>query len=260
MYLTAAHAERDLCLLRQFVRENPLGIFTTAIRSQVHPFIQSTHIPWLVDVDDNESETELGKLRGHIARQNPQAKAIVETLTSEQSVSQSNKNILQEEVYILFNGPVHHYVTPSFYKITKPTTGKVAPTWNYSAVQVYGTAKIYFDSYDESTGSYLTKQLSDLSAHLETSVMGHGESEKPKAWELADAPNQYIELLKKNIIGVEIEIKSMEGKFKMSQEKSEGDRDGVVEGFRNMNTAPALEVANIIEKRAALSEARRKDG
>lgn len=259
MYLTAAHVERDVRLLRQFIRENPLGILTTAIRSPLHLFIQSTHIPWLIDVDGNESETELGTLRGHMAKQNPQAKAMIEFLTLASLASSAlPKGVLQEDVLVLFNGPAHHYVTPSFYKITKPTTGKVAPTWNYSAVQVYGTARIYFDPHDEKTSSYLTKQLSDLATHLETTVMGHGEKGAPRVWDMSDAPSQYIELLKKNIIGVEIEIKSINGKFKMSQEKPPGDREGVIEGFRKLNTPVGNEIADLVGERASLSDERKK--
>jgi transcriptional regulator len=78
MHLPAVTAVLRLPVLRRFIRENPLGILTTAIKSPSHPSLQSSHIPWVVDVDDDDSEVELGKLRGHMARQNPQAKAIIE--------------------------------------------------------------------------------------------------------------------------------------------------------------------------------------
>ncbi|KAK9258635.1 transcriptional regulator PAI 2-type, partial [Lipomyces tetrasporus] len=97
---------------------------------------------------------------------------------------------------------VHHYVTPKFYTETKPTSGKVVPTCDYySAVQVYGAARIYFDTR--------SKQVSDFSRS--SSVAG------PRRWEVSDAPISYIDLQEKNIIGVEEQIKSMTGKFKMSQ-------------------------------------------
>lgn len=88
-----------------------------------------------MDGDDEDSEAGLGRLRGHIARQNPQSKAIIEYLNAESSdVTSSPKTHLEEDVLVIFNGPVHHYVTPKFYTETKPTSGKVVPTWDYEAV------------------------------------------------------------------------------------------------------------------------------
>src|ERR1700743_520518 len=81
MQLKAGSSELRPPILRQFIRQNPLGILTTAIKSSSHPLLQSSLIPWILDVDDENSEVELGKLRGHIARQNPQAKAMIESLS-----------------------------------------------------------------------------------------------------------------------------------------------------------------------------------
>jgi len=260
MHLPAFHAELRPCVLRQFLRDNPLGILTTAIRTPSHPLIQSSHIPWVVDVDDDNSETELGKLRGHIARQNPQAKAIIESLTTESSDT-SPKAYLEEDVLVLFNGPAHHYVTPKFYKETKPTSGKVVPTWDYEAVQVYGTAKVYFDTHSEEFDAFLLQQLSDLSQHAEVSIMGHGKGDKSESrpWEVADAPSRYIDIMKKNIIGIEIKIKSMAGRFKMSQEKIKGDRDGVIQGFQNINSAIGTQMSEIVAQRAAQFDAQKEE-
>ncbi|KAK9342588.1 putative FMN-binding domain-containing protein [Lipomyces starkeyi] len=255
MYLPSYHAELNLPVLRQFVRENPLGILTTAIKSSSHPLLQSSHIPWILDVEDNDSETELGRLRGHIARQNPQAKAIIESLTHE-STSTPNK-YLEEKVLVLFNGPVHHYVTPKFYTETKPTSGKVVPTWDYSAVQVYGAARIYFDTRSTEFSDFLSQQLSDLSLHAETSIMGYRGEDGPRPWEVSDAPSTYIDLLKKNIIGIEVQIESMTGKFKMSQEKIKGDRDGVIKGFESLNSAAGAQMAATVRERAALFDAKK---
>src|ERR1700712_611374 len=255
MHLPAVSAEFSPPILRQFIRENALGIITTAIKSSKYPFLQTSHLPWILDVEDDGSETELGKLRGHIARQNPQAQAMIDSLTTDLvdgAVSQSRQ--LEEDVLVLFNGPVHHYVTPKFYVETKPKTGKAAPTWNYETVQVYGTAKILFDSNSKETLDFLTQQLSDLAHYAETYVMGYGKEGQPQPWEVNEAPDRYIELLKKNIIGIEISIKSMAGRFKMTQEKGKGDRDGVIDGFRNMNTPAATQIADIIEHRCALSD------
>ncbi|KAI0682290.1 putative FMN-binding domain-containing protein, partial [Cerioporus squamosus] len=157
MYLRAVHAEHDIPTLREFIRANPLGIFTTAIDAPDFPFLQSSHIPWLLDVPPDAKETDLGTLRGHMARANPQVKAMIAELTS------SGSRTLSRDVLVLFNLPAHHYVTPKFYTETKPATGKTAPTWDYAAVQVYGRATVYFDAKAEETDAFLSRSLRDLS-------------------------------------------------------------------------------------------------
>jgi transcriptional regulator len=239
MYLRAAHAEPHVPTLRRFIHENPLGLLITALPSPNYPTIQATHIPWLLDVQHGASDAELGVLRGHLARPNPHSKAMIEAVGPE---SASN-GTLQSEVSVIFTGPAHHYVTPKFYVETKPSTGKVVPTWNYSAVQAYGTATIYFDSSPR-TGSFLHTQISDLSRHAEVNIMNHD-----RPWGVNDAPERYVELLKKNIIGVEIAISRLEGKWKMSQELREGDREGVVRGFGAMGTQVGEEIARTVAER-----------
>ncbi|KAF2872350.1 transcriptional regulator PAI 2-type [Massariosphaeria phaeospora] len=252
MYLRAVHAEQNTATLQQFVRANPLGIFTTAIDSNAFPFLQSSHIPFVLDVDESLDQTHLGVLRGHIARANPQAKALIEHLKSASGRggdSANDSRILSRDVMVLFNGPAHHYVTPKFYRETKPATGKVVPTWNYSAVQVYGRATIFHDTKAAATTAYLDKQIRDLSLQCEVDIMGH--SEKP--WQVDDAPASYTELLKKAIIGVQIEIKDIGGKYKMSQEMPAGDREGVVEGFEALESDFGTEMAKIVKEKMMMS-------
>ncbi|KAF9639942.1 putative transcriptional protein [Lasiodiplodia theobromae] len=259
MYLRAAHAERHIPTLRAFIRDNPLGIFTTAIDSaSSFPFLQSSHIPFLLDVQDDASETELGVLRGHMARANPQAKALMEHLKATSAAAAASPSdadnaaaaseglpqTLSRDVMILFNAPAHHYVTPKFYTATKPSTGKVVPTWNYAAVQAYGRATVYFDSKAPSTEAFLAKQVAELSQLSETRIMGY---EKP--WKVDDAPKAYTDALKKAIIGIEIEITDLGGKWKMSQEMGVGDRQGVVEGFEALGTEVGGKVAGMVRER-----------
>lgn len=252
MYLRAVHAERHIPNLRKFIFDNPLGLITTAIDSPNHPLLQTSHVPFVLDVQNEADEEELGILRGHMARANPQTKAMIEDLTkhitSDSSHDKSNNNggSLEREVMVLFNGPAHHYVTPKFYKETKPATGKVVPTWNYSAVQVYGKARIFFDSKASETNSFLDKQIADLSQMCEKNIMGF---ERP--WQTTDAPGPYIEIMKKGIVGVEIVIERMGGKAKMSQELNEGDRKGVIEGFEEMATDVSLEIARCVRARGS---------
>lgn len=257
MYLRAIHADATIPMLRQLIRSNPLGVLTTSIPSKAYPKILSSHIPFILDVQDEDSETELGVLRAHLARQNPQSKTIIEEIQSRSTSSKAQ--YLEEEVLVLFTSTTQHYVTPKFYTETKPNTGKVVPTWNYAAAQVYGRAKIYYDTKSAETSDFLSKQIDDLSQHAETSVMGYdGTNGKPGAWKVADAPERFVELLRKNIIGIQIEIDRLEGKFKMSQEMGAGDQEGVIQGFGNLGSQVGLEMAQVVRERADLKNSESK--
>ncbi|KAL3491765.1 hypothetical protein BJX62DRAFT_117013 [Aspergillus germanicus] len=249
MYLRAVHAEAQIQILQQLIRDNSLGILTTAIKSPHYPLIQSSHIPFVLDVPETpDGGLSNGVLRGHMAKQNPQAKALMEALAAQQE--QGNAGLeLSDEVLILFNGPHHHYVTPKFYTETKPATGKVVPTWNYAAAQAYGKIRVYCDSKSEETSKFLQTQIEDLSRQSETKIMG---SSSP--WEVSDAPVNYVDLLKKNIIGIEITIDRLQGKFKMSQEMGQGDRQGVIEGFQNLGTDVGKGIADMVKERGELKD------
>ncbi|KAL4958796.1 uncharacterized protein BDV14DRAFT_194291 [Aspergillus stella-maris] len=240
MHLRAVHAEAQIAVLQQLIRDNPLGILTTAIKSSEHPLIQSSHIPFILDVPETtDGSLSNGVLRGHMAKQNPQAKALMEALVSQHE--QGNANLeLSDEVLILFNGPHHHYVTPKFYTETKSATGKVVPTWNYAAAQAYGKIRS-------------TNQIEELSHQSETKIMGYSSP-----WKVSDAPVSYVDLLKKNIIGIEITIDRLQGKFKMSQEMGQGDREGVIKGFENLGTDTGTGIAETVKQRGQLKDQKNK--
>ncbi|GJE97232.1 FMN-binding negative transcriptional regulator [Phanerochaete sordida] len=248
MYIRPVHAEHDLPTLHDFIRSNPLGVLTTAIESSTHHFLQSSHIPWLLD---EGGEKGLGVLRGHIARANPQAKAIIEDLTA--GASRASAPQLHKDVLVLFTGPAQHYITPKFYTETKPATGKVVPTWDYAAVQAYGRATLFVEPADPRTDAFLARQVADLSRFAEGTLMGY---ERP--WSVDDAPENYVALLKKAIIGIEIEITDIAGRWKMSQELSAGDREGVVKGFEALGTPLACDMAQAVRERDELAQARKK--
>lgn len=257
MYLRAIHAEPSIKALRDFIRTYPLGVLTTALSSPNFPLLQSTHIPWVLDVEDESSEDELGRLRGHMARPNPHSKALIEA-ASAQSPSGSS-SVLEQEVMVLFTHPINHYVTPKYYIETKPLDGKVVPTWNYAAAQAYGKARIYFDSKSDETSSFLMQQLEDLTKLSETDIMRHDGAEgRPGPWKVSDAPERYIELRRSNIIGIEIEVERLEGKFKMSQELDKGDRKGVVEGFQGMGNDLGRVMADLVVQRHEIKVAEKK--
>ena len=265
MYIRPVHAELDVAKLHSFVKANAFGLLTTHLPHPTIAPLQSTHIPFVIDppADGLTSSVDadgkaipgkpLGRLRGHMARANPQCKAMIDTLAtvassastgylssllgrSSSSPSPPQVGTLDEEVLIIFQSPHHSYVTPKFYKATKPATGKVVPTWDYAAVQVYGRLKVY-DKGDESY-KFLATLLDDLSEEQEKL---HAEKKAERTgcpmeatWKVADAPQAYRDQLQKGIIGLEVEITRIEGRFKLSQENPDGDWEGVVEGFKEL--------------------------
>ena len=250
MYIRPVHAELSIPALHAFIRENPLGLFTTAIKHATSSTILTTHIPFVLDSDDSNNWDNqdpatppapgtLGTLRGHIARANPQTKVICDPASHLKSNGGGDEGSeLEDEVLILFNAPAHSYVSPRYYKETKPDTGKVVPTWNYSAVQVYGRAKI-FDK-GPAASSFLMKQVNDLTNANEPKSGG--------SWKVSDAPEKYVDLLKKGIVGIEITIDRVEGRYKMSQEMKGGDWTGVVQGFKEMGGELGTEMAKRVEE------------
>ncbi|WRT69899.1 uncharacterized protein IL334_006890 [Kwoniella shivajii] len=242
MYIRPVHAELDVPTLHQFIRENPLGLFTTAIPHSKNATLQTTHIPFVLDAPSEEDVESKGVLRAHMARANPQTKSIIDSLTS------SGSSELEEEVLILFNAPVHSYVTPKFYVETKPKDSKVVPTWNYAAVQVYGKASVYYKN-DTNTSAFLQQQIEELSEQNERQMSKRRGIEGDKSWQVSDAPDKYVDLLKKAIIGLEIRIDRIEGRFKLSQESGDGDWMGVVEGYKSLSTEEGDKMATLIESR-----------
>ena len=146
-----------------------------------------------------------GTLQAHLARANPQW-----------------HNLEGQKILCVFQGP-QSYVSPSLYE-TKRETGKVVPTWNYAIVQARGVAQLRDDP------AWLDVQIDALTKRHE------GKRDHP--WEVSDAPRQYIESQLRGIVGVEIEIEAIEGKWKVSQNRPEADRRGVAEGLEA--AAPAM--------------------
>src|SRR5215467_4314321 len=144
-----------------------------------------------------------GVLQVHMARANPHWRELDD-----------------QAVLVVFRGP-DAYVSPSLYA-TKKETGKVVPTWNYAMVQVRGKARV------RDHADWLTPQLNAL--------VTEREAARAQPWSVGDAPPDYIEAQKKAIVGVEIEIAAIEGKWKVSQNQPEANRHSVVAGFSRDET------------------------
>jgi len=161
----------------------------------------------------DEARGPLGALRGHVARANPQWRCFSD-----------------QEALAIFSGP-HAYVSPAWYE-----TELSVPTWNYVAVHAYGRVRLL-----EGEGE-LDGLLRDLVAEYEAG--------RPEPW--ADAlPAEYRQGLMQGIVGFELEITRLEGKRKLSQNRSAADRAGVIEGLLGQGTQDATAVAQLMQARDA---------
>ena len=161
----------------------------------------------------NETEGTHGTLYGHVARANPQwQRAPI------------------GDVMAVFMGP-DAYVTPSWYA-TKRQTGKVVPTWNYIAVHAYGPVEFFEDA--------------DRLLDVVTRLTKLHESARPDPWAVTDAPKEFIQSQLRGIVGLRIPITRIDGKRKMSQNRSAEDRAGVVNGLAASDDAVDQAVASLI--------------
>jgi transcriptional regulator len=159
-------------------------------------------------------------LRGHVARANPLW-----------------KRAAGAEVLVVFTGP-QAYITPSWYP-TKAETHKVVPTWNYTVVQARGPLRAIEDA------PWLHALVSGLTAHH--------EAPRAQPWAVADAPDDYVQVMLRAIVGIEIELTQLVGKWKVSQNRNEADRNGVAAGLASspspsspFPTANALAMARLV--------------
>ena len=125
-----------------------------------------------------------------------------------------------------------HYITPSWYA-TKRETGKVVPTWNYTMVQAKGRAKVMDDAW-------LGQQIEELTRTL--------EQRREQPWAVGDAPADFIAMQRRAIVGVEIEILEIKGKWKTSQNRNTADRAGVVAGLEALGDEEARAMAEIVRQ------------
>jgi transcriptional regulator len=197
MHIPSKFKVTNLDTLYQFIKNNPLGSLVSSIGND----IDAIHIPFYLDTADLRNI----KLQGHIAKVNPLSK----------KCKDGNK------VLVIFHGP-NAYISPNFYP-SKKETGKVVPTWNYSVVHVKG--KISFNS----ESNWIMKHLEKLTNFNESVAQSN-------PWSISDAPKEYTDKLVNAVVGLEIEIEEIVGNFKLSQNKSINDYNGVVKGLSNSNS------------------------
>lgn len=213
MYLPAYHREDDRTLQHDLIRAYPLGTLIVMGRSDTeHTGLIANPVPFHLDPAAGEN----GALKAHVARANPVWRDYDPAV----------------EALVVFQGP-QIYVSPNFYA-TKKETGKVVPTWNYVSVQAYGTLKVIEDK------AWLIDQIRALTATH--------EAEQPSPWSIDDAPEDYIAMMLRGIVGIEIAISRLEGKWKMSQNRTAEDRAGVVAALRASADKDAGIIADLVAK------------
>jgi transcriptional regulator len=208
MYLPQPFAESRVPVLHAAIRALGFGALVTLGEDG----LAASHVPMLIDGEPGP----FGVLTGHIARENPQWRVVK----------------YDTEALAIFLGP-HTYISPSWYA-TKQQTGRVVPTWNYIAVEAKGRLR-FFDNRENLR-------------HIVTRLTEKYEARRAAPWHVADAPGDYIDTMLKAIVGFELTITSLEGKWKMSQNQPPQNRAGIIAGLK---AAGADEIAAIVAERTA---------
>lgn len=206
MYIPKVNEEKRVPVMHQMIAAHPLAALVTMGASG----LIASHIPMVLEDDGSP----FGVLKGHIARANMQWRGLAPAV----------------DALAIFSGP-HHYISASWYPGTEEH-GKEVPTWNYVVVHAYGPLKIIEDA------PWLMAHLEGLTDQVEET------SEKP--WKLTDAPEEYIHALLKGIVGLELPIQRLEGKWKVSQNRNARDQKAVQEELDRLNTPESLTMKELV--------------
>jgi transcriptional regulator len=214
--LNSSVTANDMYLPEHF-RQGELKQMHALIRA--HPFgilvsagsegLYATHLPTVLKDDGR-----YGLIECHLARANPHWKDLAAGI----------------EALMIFQG-IEGYITPTWYP-SKAEHGKVVPTWNYSVVHAHGRPEVMQDKH------WLRSHVTELTAQQE-----HGRA---TPWAVSDAPESFIEIMLRGIIGLRIVIERIEGKWKMSQNREAKDREGVAKGLLARGARGDLQMADLV--------------
>ena len=207
MYVPKHFEQTEVEAIQALITANPLGSLVAVGPSG----LGANHIPFELVAEPNP----YGALFGHIARANPLWREVSEG----------------SEALVIFLG-ANAYISPSWYP-SKKSHGKVVPTWNYVVAHAHGRIR-FIDDVDW------------VSAHIER-LTNREESGFAQPWSVRDAPSDFTEKMLGAVIGIEIAITSLDGRWKVSQNRSNPDRSGVAEALRKQGAAGAHEMAAYIE-------------
>jgi transcriptional regulator len=207
VYLPDHFAETDTAAMHQLIRAVPLGTLVTLGAEG----LVANHIPFVLDARAGE----YGRLLGHVARNNPVWR----------------DHDPDRDALVVFQS-IEAYITPNWYA-TKRETHEVVPTWNYAVVHAYGRIIVHDDiKWVRGQAGMLTKQQ---------------EAPQPTPWKMADAPPAYTAANLEQIVGIEIPIDRLVGKFKASQNRRDADRVGAIAGLRETGEPGNLAMAELMD-------------
>lgn len=209
MYVPEKFAETDRAVLLDFIRETGWGYLVGI--SDGAPV--ATHLPFLVD-----GVAGAEKLVAHMARANPHWKLFAQGDPA-------------PEQLVVFPGP-HTYISPRWY-----ASAKAVPTWNYTAVHVYGTPQVFYDP--------------DAVYAAQKKLVDRYEAGSENPWRMEDVDAGYIAGMLRAIVSFEIPIARMEGKFKLSQNREAVDRAGVIEALSQSPSEGGRKIAGLMASREA---------
>jgi transcriptional regulator len=208
MYIPKLHEETDLAVLHDLMRAHPLGTWATLGEGE----LIVNHVPFILDA----ARGPYGTLLCHVARANSVWQLFSKSVPS----------------VFVFQGP-DTYISPSWYP-SKQAHGKVVPTWNYAVVHAHGIPVIM------ETQAQLMQQITQLTATHERNQLA--------PWQVTDAPADFIEQMSRQIVGIEIPISRIFGKWKVSQNRSEADRNGVVAGLKASDEPQSVLMADLVDR------------
>ncbi len=209
MYTPKDFKVEDTAEAHALMRAHPFAILVT----QGADGIVATHLPTVLKTDGADP---LGRIECHLARPNPQWRTLAP----------------EADAMMIFQGP-EAYIRPGWYP-SKAEHGKVVPTWNYAVVHAYGRLEVVQDQ------AWLLAHVSELSR----------QQEVPHAapWSTADAPESYLAVMARGIVGLKLAITRLEGKAKMSQNREARDRIGVVQGLAQRAQGQDATTAALVDK------------
>jgi transcriptional regulator len=213
VYIPKANQENRLPVLHALMRDHPLASLVTFGSSGLF----ATHLPMVLEAPEptDGDGPAFGTLNGHISRANTQWRELDATT----------------DAIAIFSGP-QHYISATWYP-GKYEDGKEVPTWNYAVVHAYGPLRVIEDP-------------AWLLAHV-TALTNIHEAASPVPWNVSDAPQDYIASQLRGIVGLELPIRRLEGKWKASQNRTERDRHAVLEGLESVRTPASEQMRDLVE-------------
>jgi transcriptional regulator len=209
MYIPKHFEETQLQTLHALIKAHPFATLVTLADGE----LTANHVPMLLDA----AAGELGTLRCHVARANPLWKHLAAA----------------SGALIVFQGP-EAYISPSWYP-TKREHGKAVPTWNYAVVHAQGEARA-IDDRDW------------LLAHV-TEMSNLHEATEPAPWNISDAPADFIDSMVRAIVGIEIPIAKLSGKWKVSQNRPAVDKPAIAAALKARGGDGARAMAALVEEK-----------